>query len=339
MDRIRIGVIGCGYWGPNLVRNFSSLSRSTVLRIADLNKGRLDYMSELYPAIETTQNADNIIKADDIDVVCIATPIATHYKFAFQALEQKKHVLIEKPFVRTSKEAIDLIKKAKSLKRVLMVDHTFIYSKPVREVKKMIAEGILGKILCLYSVRVNLGLFRKDINVVWDLAPHDISIANYLLDQKPQSISVTGRKSAGSHVEDVAFASLIYPNDVLFHLHMSWLDPRKIRQITIIGDKKMVVYDDLNPNEPLKIFDKGVETPPYYDSFGEFKMIYRQGDIVSPHIAPSEPLRNLCEHFLNCIANGTEPLTGGIEGLEITRVLESAQTSVETGGKSILIER
>lgn len=341
MNKIKVGVIGCGYWGPNLVRNFSSLPRSVVTRVSDLNADRLNHIRGLHPRIETTRDAGELIRAKDVDLVCIATPVSTHYALAEKALQAGKHVLVEKPFVRTSKEAAELVALAKKRKKILMVDHTFLFSPAVDKMKEMIERNTLGKILYFYSTRVNLGLFQKDINVVWDLAAHDISIANHLLGSAPESVSVTGRKLAVRHVEDVAFVFINYPNNVFFHLHLSWLDPHKIRKITMIGDRKMVVYDDLNSNEPLRIFDRGVSSPQpsYYDSFGEFKMIYRFGDVVSPRIEPTEPLRNLCEHLLDCIEKNRPPLTDGRQGLGVVRVLEAAQKSVDSGGKLISLSR
>lgn len=339
MAKTRIGVIGCGYWGPNLVRNFSSLKRSTVTMVADMNLARLNHIKELYPHIEITQKADELIHSKQVDAVCIATPLSTHYLLAKESLKAGKHVLIEKPFVYKSEEAQELIALAKSAGRILMVDHTFLFSPPVRKMKEMIQQNAFGKILYLYSVRVNLGLFQKDINVVWDLAAHDLAIANYLLGLSPESVSVTARKLVVSHVEDIAYVFVNYPNNIFFELHLSWLDPHKIRKITLIGDKKMVVYDDLNPNEPLKIFDRGASVQPYYDTFGEFKMLYRYGDVISPRIEAAEPLRNLCDHFLDSIEKNEPPLTDGIQGLDVVRVLESAQKSVESNGKLIVINR
>jgi predicted dehydrogenase len=337
MNKTKIGVIGCGYWGPNLIRNFSGLKNSAVSMVADMNQARLDHIKGLYPHAQITQNADDLIHSKDVDAVCIATPLSTHYAIAKKALAAGKHVLVEKPLVFRSEEAQELIDLAKARQKTLMVDHTFLFSSPVRKMKEMIEQNTFGKILYLYSVRVNLGLFQKDINVVWDLAAHDIAITNYLLDMTPESVSVVGRKLAVSHVEDVAFVCINYPNNILFELHLSWLDPRKVRNITIIGDKKMGVYDDLNPNEPLKIYDRGVSVQPHYDSFGEFKMLYRFGDVVSPRIEPTEPLRSLCEHFLDCIENKKTPLTDGVHGLSVVRALEAAQKSVDSGGKVVQI--
>lgn len=336
-SKIRVGVIGCGYWGPNLVRNFSNLKNSTVVSVADKSVERLNHMKNLYPNISITQDAKEFLSNPNIDAVSIATPVSTHFPLALKALQAGKHVLVEKPFVTRSKQAKDLIRVARSKKRVLMVDHTFLFSQPIKKMKEMISTDLLGKILYLYSVRVNLGLFQKDINVVWDLAAHDIAIANFFMGQAPLSVSVVGRKLAVDHVEDVAFVFLNYPNNVLFELHLSWLDPHKIRKITVIGDKKMVVYDDLNSAEPLKVYDKGASIQPYYDSFGEFKMLYRFGDVVSPRIEPEEPLRNLCEHFLDSIVNPQESIAGDRHGLDVVRVLEAAQKSVKAGGKLVRV--
>lgn len=339
MDKIKVGVIGCGYWGPNLVRNFSSLRKSIVTAISDINLARLTHIQDIYPHVKITQDSDELIRSKDVDAICIATPLSTHFSVAKACLKAGKHVLVEKPFVFKSEEAQELIELAKASERILMVDHTFLFSPTVRKMKEMVGQNVFGKILYLYSVRVNLGLFQKDINVVWDLAAHDISIVNYILGNVPDSVSVTARKLVVSHVEDVAYVFVNYPNNILFEMHLSWLDPHKIRKITIIGDEKMGVYDDLNPNEPLRIFDRGASIQPYYDTFGEFKMLYRYGDVISPRIEASEPLRNLCEHFLRCIEKKETPLTDGLQGLEVVRVLESAQKSVESNGNLIPISR
>tara|TARA_Y100000294_G_scaffold39031_1_gene35191 strand:- start:637 stop:1653 length:1017 start_codon:yes stop_codon:yes gene_type:complete len=334
---IKIGVVGCGYWGPNLIRNFNGLEDVEVAYICDLNEDRLAHLKRTYPMIKSTTNYDDLLRETSLNAICIATPVFTHYLLAKKALEQKKHVLIEKPITSKSEDAIELINLAKKNNLKIMVGHTFEYAPAVRMLKEIINKNELGKIIYISSTRVNLGLFQDDINVVWDLAPHDISIINYLLEDSPVSINANGSANYKKKIEDVAFVAIRYPNDVIAHLHLSWLDPCKIRKLTIVGDKKMAVYDDLNAEEPIKIYDKGVEKQPYYDTFGEFKLLYKFGNTYSPKIENSEPLKIECSHFIDCIKNGKEPKSNGYSGYKVVQVLEAAQISISNDGKAVSI--
>ncbi|MBI4229449.1 MAG: Gfo/Idh/MocA family oxidoreductase, partial [Planctomycetes bacterium] len=285
-----------------------------------------------------TRNADDLLSDDGIDAVAIATPVATHFDLARRALERGKHVWVEKPLTRSVKEAAALVALAEKHRRVLMVDHTYLYSAPVRTLREMVTGGSLGKVLYANSTRVNLGLFQKDINVVWDLAPHDLSIMNFLLGARPERVSVEGSRNVNPAIEDVAFVTLRYPGGALFHLHVSWLDPCKIRRITIVGDKQMAVYDDLDSAEPIRVYDKGVEKLPYLHSYGEFRMFYRIGNMVAPRIEMHEPLRAACGAFLGAIQGGKPTASDGRAGAALVAVLEAAQASVERGGASVPVD-
>lgn len=332
---IKIGVVGCGHWGPNLIRNFNDLEDVKVECICDLNEERLIHFKKKYPLIKATANYDDMLKESTLKAICIATPVFTHYSLAKKALEQKKHVLIEKPITSNSDDAIELINLAKKNNLKIMVGHTFEYAPAVKLLKELISKNELGKIFYISSARVNLGLFQNDINVVWDLAPHDISIINYLLDGRPVSINANGSANYKKKIEDIAFVTVRYPDNVIAHLHLSWLDPCKIRKLTIVGDKKMAVYDDLNAEEPIKIYDKGVEKQPHYDTFGEFKLLYKFGSTYSPRIDNSEPLKIECSHFIDCIKNEKEPKSNGYSGYQVVKVLEAAQVSISNNGKEV----
>jgi predicted dehydrogenase len=336
-SRIGIGVIGCGYWGPNLVRNFVGLPEAHVVRVADMREERLKHLRGLYAGLETGTDHKSLLEDPRVDAVAIATPVRTHFSLASEALEAGKHVLIEKPLTETVAQAEDLIALAEKQQRVLMVGHTFEYSAPVNRLRDVIASGELGRVFYISMQRLNLGLFQPDINVVWDLAPHDISIINYLLWQEPEAVGAHGSANYQQGREDIAFLFLRYPGNVIAHLHVSWLDPCKMRRTTVVGDKKMAVYDDLNAMQPVMIFDKGITKQPYYDTFGEFKLIYNAGDIHSPKIDLVEPLKVECSHFLECIRSGKKPRTDGSSGLRVVRVLEAAQRSMMANGQEVPI--
>ncbi len=325
-------MIGCGYWGPNLIRNFTQVSGCNMKTCCDLHESNLKRMKNLYPNIETTQSAEKILNDPSIDAVVIATPVFTHFDLAKQCLEYHKHVLIEKPMASTSEQCIELIKLAEKYNRRLMVGHTFEYTAAVNKTKEIIESGELGEIYYISSIRVNLGLFQPDINVIWDLAPHDISIILYLLDELPVAINAQGKAHFKKNIEDVATTTLNFANSTIAFLHNSWLDPDKIRRITIVGSKKMLVYDDINTNMKIKIYDKGVDVPPYYDTYAEFHFSYRYGNIYAPRIQEYEPLRKECEHFLECIREGKTPRSDGYSGLRVVLILEAANNSLRNQG-------
>jgi predicted dehydrogenase len=342
---INVGVIGCGYWGPNLIRNFSALKGCRMHSCADMSKERLLHMEKLYPSIQTTSNYKDIIGNKEIHAVVIATPVSTHYKFAKEALENEKHVLVEKPITTTSKEAKGLIALAKKKKKVLMVDHTFEYSAPVMKAKELIENGQLGTIYTIDMVRVNLGLFQKDINVVQDLLPHDASILMYLLGEKPISLRTVAQAYIQKGIEDSAHIVLKFKNKAMATVHVSWLTPQKVRKITIVGSKKMLVYDDLDTKEKLKLYDKGVSIEnakevgrQYYDTFAQFKYLYRSGEAHVQKVEETETLQNVCRHFIDCIENHKAPLSDGESGLRVVKVLEAAQQSLKKGGEEVQID-
>jgi predicted dehydrogenase len=331
MKPIRLGIIGCGYWGPNLIRNFVEITWSEVVMVADLKEERLSHVKSRFPQIQVTQDYLELF-AQNLDAVVIATPPVTHYQFAKECLEHGLHVLVEKPITINSQHAEELIRLAEAKDLVLMVGHTFEYNAAVHALKQLIDSGELGKIYYVDSARLNLGLFQRNLNVLWDLAPHDISILMYILGQHPVSVSAHGSPCVFEGIHDVVYIDMMFPNDILAHIHVSWLDPCKVRRTTVVGSKKMVVYNDIENSEKIKIYDKGVDKPPYTETYAEFQFSYRYGDVLIPNIRFSEPLRQECQHFLECIQNRCKPQSGGREGLEVVKVLEAAQKSLNKNG-------
>ena len=322
MSELRFGVIGWGYWGPKIARNLYALPNSTVSIVADLDAHRLKSLAGNQSRTHTTTEVEDVFRSD-VDGVVIATPVRTHYQLAKSALLAGKHVLVEKPLTASVAEAEELVALAQMQGCILMVGHTFEYSPAVNELRKLVRSGDLGKIYCIEAERVNLGLFRRDINVIWDLAPHDISILLYLLDQKPESIKVQAHAHLQPGIHDIAHLDLGFTDGMTAHIHVSWLHPCKIRQVTIIGDLRMAVYDDTNPAEMLKIYNKGA------DIHADPLVSYRFGAITIPHIDWIEPLRLECEDFVNAIRSGTQPRSHGDVGLEVVRVLAAAQRALE----------
>lgn len=304
---------------------------------ADREGDRRKHIADLYPWVGVEENADAVLESPVVDAVIIATPVNTHYSFARKALAAGKHVLVEKPFVTEVEQAEELIQLARRMGLVLMVGHTFEYAAPVNRIRAMVAEGVLGKVLYVRSERVNLGLFQKDINVMWDLAPHDVSILLYVLQSTPTHVSAIGSAHVTEGIEDVVILTMEFESSLMANLIVSWLDPRKVRQMTIVGDRKMLVYDDLSANEKVRIYDRGVNGPKHYDSFGEFQYSYRYGDIVTPMIKETEPLRAECLHFVECIRTGAEPRSSARVGLNVTRVLSAAHKSLRSVGARIAV--
>lgn len=331
MNRVKVGVIGCGYWGPNLIRNLAEIPESNLVAVADLRAERLEHVRARYPAVKVTGNHVDLFSMS-LDAVVVATPPSTHFRLAKECLLHGLHVLVEKPLTLKSQDAEELISIAEERGLTLMVGHTFEYNPAVRALKDLIDKGELGKILYVDAVRVNLGLFQPGLDVLWDLAPHDISILLYLLGSDPMLVNALGADCIFKGKADIAYLNLEFPDEVLAHVHVSWLDPCKVRRITVVGSQKMVVYDDVENLEKLKIYDKGVEPPPYTDTFGEFQCNYRYGDVVIPNIRFTEPLRLQCQHFVECVASGCKPLTCGRNGLKVVRVLEAAARSLYHGG-------
>lgn len=336
-DKVTIGVIGCGYWGPNLARNLFSLPRCRIKTICDSSRERLAYMQSLYCGLQGTTDYNELIDDPEIDGVVVATPVRYHYSMALQSLMAGKHTFVEKPMATNTRQAQQLIDVAEQNDLTLMVGHTFIYSSPVRKIKEIVNSGELGDIQYIAARRLNLGLFQKDINVAWDLAPHDISIILYVLDATPVSINCQGKAHVNPDIEDITTMTLNYANGGLATIQNSWLDPNKIRDMTFVGSKKMLVYNDLEVMEKIKIYDKRVEIPPHYDTFAEFHYSYHYGDMHAPYIKQYEPLKVECQHFIDCITNGLNPITNGIEGLKVIQILEAASESLRIGGGPVHI--
>jgi len=333
----KVGVIGCGYWGPNLIRNFVQMSRTDVKIVADLDESRLEHMKKLYPAIETTKDFNDMLVDPEIEIIAVATPVHTHFRFASAALSANKHVFVEKPIAASVEEANDLIVMAEKYQRKLMVGHTFLYTSAVRKMKEIIDSGELGEIFYINSQRLNLGIFQQDINVVWDLAPHDISIILFLLEEDPKSVNVVGAPHINNAIQDVAVLSMRFGGNRIAFIQTSWLDPDKIRKMTIVGSKKMMVYNDVEATEKIRIYDKGVEVPMHYDTYDEFHYSYKYGDVLIPRIGGSEPLKTELNHFIDCIENDETPLSDGRNGLAVVRILEASQKSLDKGSIQVAI--
>jgi len=324
ISHLRFGVIGWGYWGPKIARNLEALPHAMVTMVADADAYRLTSLSrnQYQSAVQTTTRPEDVF-CSDVNGVIIATPVSTHYQLAKKALLHGKHVLVEKPLTANVSEAEELVELAEKQQRVLMVGHTFEYNPAVNELRKLVQCGDLGKIYCIEAERLNLGLYRSDINVIWDLAPHDISILLFLLGKKPDQIKVQSHGHLQMHVHDIAHLDLRYEDGMTAHIHVSWLHPCKVRRVTVIGDARMAVYDDTNPSEMLKIYNKGA------DVHADPVVSYRYGAITIPHIDWSEPLRLECEDFANAITTGIQPRANGKVGLEVVRVLAAAQEALE----------
>jgi predicted dehydrogenase len=331
MSATKVGIIGYGYWGPNLVRNFYELPSAELVAIADMKEERLKQAALKYPHIITKCDYQELFDLD-LDAVVVATPPATHYQIAKDCLEHDLHVLVEKPITLKSEDAEALVELAGARDLTLMVGHTFEYNSAVHTLKKYIDSGELGEIHYIDAARLNLGLFQRNSNVIWDLAPHDISILLYLLGKRPISVSAHGTPCVFKDIIDVAYLNLIFPDNTPAFIHVSWLDPCKVRRITVVGSKKMAVYNDVENEQKIKIYDKGVDVPDYTNGgYGEFQCSYHHGDITIPNIRFAEPLRQECQHFIDCIVNHTEPCSCGREGLEVVKILEAAQHSMGNG--------
>lgn len=330
-----IGVVGLGYWGPNLARNFNQLQSCGLAALCDLDADRLEKMRSLYPEAARFSCFEEMLQGTELDAVAVATPVSYHFPVAKAALLAGKHVLVEKPFAASVAECEELIELARSRSLTLMVGHTFLYSAPIQMIKKIIDSGDIGEIRYINSQRLNLGLFQKDINVVWDLAPHDISIILHLLGRTPNFVNCQGNAHITPGIEDVSNLSLSFESGQFATIQSSWLEPRKVRQMTIVGTRKMIVYDDIEPMEKLRIHDTRIERPPHYDSFGEFHYSYHYGDSFVPYIEQSEPLRQMCEHFINRILDGAPALSGGESGLEVMRILEASSRSLRSNGEAV----
>src|SRR5688500_6480737 len=336
---IRVGVIGYGYWGPNLVRNFMAAPGSAVMRVCDLREERLAPLQKLYPAIKTCNQSDDLIRDPQIDAVVIATPVSSHFDLALAALKAGKHVLVEKPLATQSDQARRLIDEAAARNLVLLVDHTFVYTDAVRKIRELIASGQLGEIYYYDAVRVNLGLFQHDVNVVWDLAIHDLSIMDYVLPAKPVAISATGISQIPGQPENVAYITLFFAAAQIAHVHVNWLTPVKVRHTLIGGSEKMILYDDLEPSEKLKVYDKGIRVTPGLEDVYRMLVSYRLGDMWAPQLDNTEALQTEALHFIECVETGRTPETDGLAGLRMVNMIEAAETSLRDRGRLVEIRQ
>ncbi len=331
---INIGVVGYGYWGPNIVRNFNSLNDARVICVCDKNKKVLNSFQKHYPAVHTTTDFNQLITFPDINAIAIVTPVFTHYKLAKLALEKGKHVFVEKPFTSTVAQAEELIELADKNNLKIMVDHTFLFTGAVNKIKELVDNDTLGNLYYFDSTRVNLGLFQHDVNVIWDLAPHDLSIMDYIIDEKPESITASGKAHFNNGLEDIAYITVNFSNNMIAHFNVNWLSPVKVRSTLIGGEKKMLVWNDLDADEKVKVYDKGVKVD---NKKGIYDLLvsYRSGDMFAPKVAQTEALKLETEHFIDCILNDKIPINDGHAGLRVVRILEASDKSLKNNGKMI----
>lgn len=334
---IKVGAVGCGYWGPNLIRNLMQSQGCELKLLCDISEERLGHMRRMYPEVATTNRFEEVLNDAEIGAVVIATPVRFHHEMAKACLTVGKHVFIEKPMARTEAEAAELVALAARQGLVIMVGHTFLFSPAVRRMKEIVDAGDIGEMQYISARRLNLGLFQKDINVAWDLAPHDLSIVLHLLNELPVSVSCQGSSHVTRGIEDVTMMYLAFSGNRCAFVHNSWLDPKKTRQMTVVGSKRMILYDDTEPLEKLKIYDARVEVPPHYDTFAEFTYSYHYGDAYVPHIRQDEPLKLECQHFLDCIRGDCAPMASGQRGLEVVSILEAASQSLLRQGASVAL--
>jgi predicted dehydrogenase len=333
---IRIGVIGYGYWGPNIVRNFHAHDDSEVVLVCDKNPKCQERLRKAHPGIAYTTDEKEILNSPNIDAIAVVTPVWTHYELAKQALENGKHVFVEKPFTWTAAQAEELIELADRKNLKIMVDHTFLFTGAVKKIKDVVEKRELGDLYYYDSLRVNLGLFQHDVNVIWDLAPHDLSIMDYVIAEKPEAVVATGQKHLNG-VEDVAFITVYFPNKIIAHVNVNWLSPVKVRTTLIGGEKKMLVWNDLDADEKIKIYDKGVSMSTNPSNLHQLLVSYRSGDMWAPQVEQIEALRAETAYFLKCIQENTKPFNDGVAGLRVVRILEAADKSIRSRGEAVAL--
>jgi predicted dehydrogenase len=338
-NQIGIGVVGYGYWGPNLVRNFANNPSARVVSISDLDPAKLATGRRLYPGVAMTSRYEDLLKDTMIDAIAIATPVHTHYDLALAALRAGKHVLVEKPLAQSADLIRRLIDEADRRGLTLMVDHTFLYTPAVQKIHELVQKDQLGEVYYYDSMRSSLGLFQSDVNVIWDLAVHDISIIQYILDEDPVAVSATGSCHVAGSPENMAHITLFFESRCVAHVSVNWLSPIKVRQTFVGGSKKMIVYDDLEPAEKIKVYDKGITLTDSSEKAHQFRIGYRAGDMWAPHIPATEALQNEAEHFIDCVRNGKPPLSSGLSGLRVVEVLEAASRSIAEQGKPIPLKQ
>jgi len=336
MEKIPVGIIGCGYWGPNLVRNFCACPHTQIVAALDANPARLEAIGRSYPFIKLVSTEEQFLDLG-IKAAAIATPVSTHYALAKRCLEAGLHVMVEKPLASNAQEAKSLVDLAERQGRVLMVDHTYLFANPIRLIKKLLDEGELGDLYYIDSVRINLGLFQRDINVIWDLAPHDLSIASYVIAAEARSISAWGCAHANPDLEDIAYVNVDYADRLMASFHVNWLSPVKVRQMIFAGSKKSLIFNELNTVEPIKVYDRGIELGQSAEERHKLMVSYRSGDIWSPHVDPSEPLQAAVTHFAECIREGKTPVSDGRLGLRVVKLLEAATRSIRAQGGRVTL--
>jgi predicted dehydrogenase len=334
-SKINVGVVGCGYWGPNLIRNFAALGDCRLKAVCDLSTERLRHIQNLYRDVEAYTDFERFLTKSRVDAVVVATSVGLHFRMAKAALEAGKHTMVEKPLATTTAECRELVQLARDKGLILMAGHTFLYSPVVRKIKAIVDSGDIGEVRYISARRLNLGLFQKDINVAWDLAPHDLSIILYILGELPRRVNCCGSSNVSPRVQDVTSMWLGFSKNRSAIIQSSWLDPRKTREMTIVGSRRMIVYDDTASLEKLRIFDARVDSPPHYDTFAEFHYAYHYGDVYIPYVKQEEPLRVECQHFLDCIRFGQRPISDGEQALQLVRILEASSRSLEERGAPV----
>jgi predicted dehydrogenase len=333
---VRVGVIGYGYWGPNIVRNFHGLENCRVTTVCDRSQAALRRAGKAYPQMHLTTDFAEVLTSPDIDAIAVVTPVWTHYELAKAALENGKHVFVEKPFTSNSQQAEELIELAQQKNLKVMVDHTFLFGGPVKKIRELVDSGTLGPLYYFDSTRVNLGLFQHDVSVIWDLAPHDLSIMDHVILEKPEAVSATGAKHLNGHA-DMAFITVYFPGEIVAHINVNWLSPVKVRTTLIGGKDKMLVWNDLEPDEKIKVYDKGVQIT-NGQSIYDLLVSYRSGDVWSPKVEQAEALKVELEYFIDCIVHDRMPLNDGMAGLRVVRLLEAAEASLKEKGKLISLQ-
>jgi predicted dehydrogenase len=332
---VGIGVVGYGYWGPNLVRNFANTEGAQIIAICDMDASKLALSKRLYPGVVLTKEFDDLLRDNRIDAIAIATPVHTHYELALAALRAGKHVLVEKPLAQTSEQVRRLIEEADRRKLALMVDHTFIFTPAVQKIRELIAAGALGEIYYYNGIRASLGLFQSDVNVIWDLAVHDISIIQHILREEPVAVSATGASHVVGAPENMAHIALFFESSCIAHVSVNWLSPVKVRQTFIGGSRKMIVYDDVEATEKIKVYDKGITVNGNPEKAHQLRIGYRAGDMWAPHLVAKEALQAEAEHFIGCIRGGGSSISDGVAGLRVVEILEAASRSIAERGKPI----
>src|SRR5688572_7944190 len=335
---ITVGVIGYGYWGPNLVRNFAETAGARVGFVSDLSEQRLAVAARRHPGIKTSTNARDLIEDPGVDAVVIATPVNRHFELALAALRAGKHVLVEKPLTSTSEHALQLIDEAERRRLVLMVDHTFVYTGAVTKMRELVVAGELGDIYYYDSVRINLGLFQHDVNVLWDLAVHDLSIMDFVLDRRPTAVSATGLAHVAGKPENIAYLTMFFEDRLIAHIHVNWLAPVKVRRTLLGGSRRMIVFDDLEASEKIKVYDRGISVNPSSENVYEMLVGYRTGDMWAPKLAVAEALGDVARHFIDCVTTGKRPITDGEAGLRVVRLLEAATASMGAQGRLVTLD-